>query len=196
MGHNGSPDSSPPTAVQGVDHQFRAAFPERNALFDIGARTLAEVSLPGFQNIIQQLSSTKTNDVQSVAASQISLLVGYHEIVLAQSRRSFTWALIGAGAGLAFFMIAAGLALSAKNALGATLAAISGAVVEIVAGVVFYLYGKTTSQLGDFHGRLEKLQRYLLANSICESLGETERDKARADLIREIAQIAPRASAG
>ena len=97
---------------------------------------------------------------------------------------------------MAFFIIAAGFALSEKNALGATLAAISGAVVEIVAGIVFYLYGKTTSQLGDFHGRLERLQRYLLANSICESLGETERDKVRADLIREIAQIAARTSTG
>jgi len=117
MGYDSSPDPSPSTAVQGVTHQLRAAPPKQNALFDIGARTLTEVSLPGFQSIIQQLSGTKTNDVQSIAASQISLLVGYHEIVLAQSRRSFAWALIGAGTGLAFFIIAAGFALSDKNAL-------------------------------------------------------------------------------
>ncbi len=73
MGHDSSPDSSPSTAGHGVTHQLRAAPPKQNALFDIGARTLAEVSLPGFQSIIQQLAGTKTNDVQSIAASQISL---------------------------------------------------------------------------------------------------------------------------
>jgi hypothetical protein len=65
-------------------------------------------------------------------------------------------------------------------------------VVEVVAGIVFFLYGKTTSQMGDFYGRLERLQRYLLANSICESLQAEERDKTRSDLIREIARhVAP-----
>jgi hypothetical protein len=58
-----------------------------------------------------------------------------------------------------------------------------------MAGVVFYLYGKTTSQLGDFHGRLEALQRYLLANSICESLQGEGKEAARTELIREIARI-------
>jgi len=73
MGYDSSPDSSPSTAGHGVTRQLRAAPPKQNTLFDIGARTLAEVSLPGFQSIIQQLAGTKTNDVQSIAASQISL---------------------------------------------------------------------------------------------------------------------------
>jgi hypothetical protein len=51
---------------------------------------------------ITNLSRTKPDDVQAVAASQIGILVGYHQVVLAQSRQSFAWALAGAGAGLAF----------------------------------------------------------------------------------------------
>jgi len=65
---------------------------------------------------------------------------------------------------------------------------LSGAIVEIVAGIVFMLYGKTTSQLSSFHSRLEVLQRYLLANSLCESLDGDERNKARAALIQEISR--------
>jgi hypothetical protein len=50
-------------------------------------------------------------------------------------------------------------------------------------GIVFFLYGKTSSQLGVFHSRLEIQQRYLLANIICEGLSTAEeRDKARAAL--------------
>ena len=68
---------------------------------------------------------------------------------------------------------------------------IAGAVVEVVSGVVFYLYGQTSAQLSAFHSRLEVLQRYLLANSICEGLSEAERDKARAALIGEISRVQP-----
>jgi hypothetical protein len=71
--------------------------------------------------------------------------------------------------------------------------AISGAVVEAVAGIVFSLYGKTALQMGEFHSRLERLQRYLLANSICERLEQPERDKTRSDLIRQIAAVAEHA---
>jgi hypothetical protein len=46
------------------------------------------------------------SDVQKIAGSQLELLARYHEIALAQSRRSFFWALIGAGIGLLFFLCA------------------------------------------------------------------------------------------
>jgi hypothetical protein len=56
-------------------------------------------------------------------------------------------------------------------------------------------YRKTTVQLSDFLSRLETLQRYVLANSICEGLPEgDERNKARAELIREIAMTTRGAS--
>jgi hypothetical protein len=59
-------------------------------------------------------------------------------------------------------------------------------------GICVHLYGKTSSQLSAFHGRLVVLQRYLLANSVCDSLNTTEeRDKARAALIVEISRGQP-----
>jgi hypothetical protein len=144
-----------------------------------------------FGSVIKSIASTKTNDVQGSAASQIALLIGYHEMALEQSKRSFNWALLGAGIGLLFFVGASAISILQENTSGAFITVISGAVVEIVAGVVFYLYGKSTIQLGDFHGRLETLQRYLIANSICESLQGEGRDKVRAELIREIAKVPP-----
>jgi hypothetical protein len=87
---------------------------------------------------------------------------------------------------LVFFFAAVAVALLQGLTLASIVPLISGAVVEVVSGVVFYLYGKTTSQLSSFHSRLELLQRYLLANSLCEGLDGEERSKARAALIREI----------
>jgi hypothetical protein len=143
-------------------------------------------------NAIQSVSTADPKDVQKVAASQLELLTAYHQVALAQSRRSFFWALIGSGVGLALFAVAVRRSLDGPTA-ASVVPLIAGAVVQVISGVVFYLYGQTSSQLSAFHGRLEVLQRYLLANSICESLGEAERE-ARAALVGEISR-APRTDA-
>jgi hypothetical protein len=146
-------------------------------------------------NVIGKVADAKPDDVQAAAANQIELLVVYHQIVQAQSRRSFNWALVGAGTGLVFFIVASGFTIWTGRAVEAIIPAVAGAVVEVIAGVVFYLYGKTTTQMGEFHRRLERLQLYLLANSICGSLQGDQRDKSRVDLIREISTVAQRAPA-
>jgi hypothetical protein len=137
---------------------------------------------------ITRLSKANIKDVQEIAASQLELLAGYHEIALAQSRRSFFWALIGSGIGLVFFVCAVAAVLWSGQAVPAIVALLSGAVVEVVSGIVFFLYGRTTSQLSKFHSRLEVLQRYLLANSLCEALDDDNRNKSRVALIQEIAR--------
>ena len=78
------------------------------------------------------------------------------------------------------------------KALPIEIAFLSGAILEIIAGIVFVLYGKTIPQLSSLHRRLEDIQRYLLANSLCEALDGDERNEARSALIREITR--PQAS--
>ena len=143
---------------------------------------------PAVLAAIALLGTADPKDVQQVAASQPRLLSAYHQMALDQSRRSFFWALIGSGAGLALFVVAVAVSLLSGLGAASLVPLVAGAVVQVVSGVVFYLYGKTSSQLSAFHSRLEVLQRYLLANSICEGLSEPERDKARAALIGEISR--------
>ena len=54
---------------------------------------------------------------------------------------------------------------------------------QAIAGLNFWLYGKTAQQLDAFHLRTDQTQRFLLANSVCESLSDTQRDAARSNLI-------------
>jgi hypothetical protein len=69
--------------------------------------------------------------------------------------------------------------------------AISGAVVEVISGINFVLYGKASTQLLGFHERLEQTQRFLLANSVCEGIEQEDaRVRARADLVATIASAA------
>jgi len=138
---------------------------------------------------IDQLVEADTGDIQKVAASQIGLLTGFYNAVLAQARRSFNWALIAAGTGLVFFIGAVVFLLTIQSSSIATISVIGGAIVEVIAGVNFYLYNKTTAQLAEFHQRLERTQRFLLANSIAESLENEQKQETRAALVRTIAAL-------
>ena len=136
---------------------------------------------------ITRLSETDPKNVQKIAVEQLTQLNAYHQIVLEQSGRSFSVALVGSVIGLAFFAAAVVISLW-KGAPAASIPLLSGAVVEGISGLVFYLYGRTSAQFNVFHSRLDTLQRYLIANSICESLDGDDRTKARIALIQEISR--------
>jgi hypothetical protein len=103
------------------------------------------------RSAISSLSQSEPGDVQNIAASQTELLVGYYDAVLNHANKSFFWALIAAAIGLAFF-VSAMVFLGWNGTLEVgVIGAVGGAIVEVIAGVNFVLYGKATTQLGDFH---------------------------------------------
>lgn len=141
---------------------------------------------------VKQLNDTASGDVKGIAASQISLLSRFYDLSLDQAGRSFRWALIASVVGLLFFMAAILFQLTGDDSSQLPMISlIGGALIEFIAGINFYLYGKTLSQLTLFQGRLEVTQRFLLANSLCESLGDEYRDETRAGLIAQLATNAP-----
>jgi hypothetical protein len=91
------------------------------------------------------------------------------------------------GGRVLLFVIAVGVALGGLR-LASIVPLIAGAVVNVISGIVFVLYSRASTQLSAFYTRLDVLQRYLLANSICESLTEEQKDKSRAELIGEISR--------
>ena len=135
---------------------------------------------------IDVLKKTESKDVQQVAATQIELLDEYHKIVLDQSRKSFLSALVAAIVGLGFFLGAVISILSWQNFNAALISVLSGSLVEVISGVNFYLYAKTTAQMADFQSRLDMTQRFLLANSICENLEGDFKQNTRSNLVLKI----------
>lgn len=53
-----------------------------------------------------------------------------------------------------------------------TIGLVAGGIVEVIAGVQFWLYGKATKQFGAFHICLERTHRYLLAYKIAEKTND------------------------
>jgi uncharacterized membrane protein YgdD (TMEM256/DUF423 family) len=153
-------------------------------------RDVASVLGAAASDSINRLAQAEPGDILQVAASQIALLASYYKAVLDQAKMSFRWALVAAGIGLVFFLGSVFFLLTRGSEAVATVGVISGALVEVIAGINFYLYNRTTAQLADFHYRLEQTQRYLLANSICEALQGDKKQETRASLIQTIANPA------
>ena len=142
------------------------------------------------RDAIAHLSTVNPENFQEVAASQIAYLQTFYDLVLGQAKRSFRWALIASAIGLLFFLAAISFLLLSGNRDIAAVSVISGALIQVIAGLNFFLYGRTSSQLSVFHSRLEITQRFLLANSLCEGLDDDRKGEARASLINKLASIA------
>jgi hypothetical protein len=135
----------------------------------------------------QMLGDADPAQIQQVAAAQVKLSTTYYEAALYQAQRSFRWALVAAVTGTALFIIAIGVLFTLRRLDVSVLSAVGGGLSQLIAALNFWLYGRTSEQMGSFHLRLEQMQRFLLANSVSESLTGDARTQAKTELVRIIA---------
>ena len=135
-------------------------------------------------DVLKDVSKADPANIQEVAASQFALSDRYYENVLAQAKRSFDAAVAASVVGLVFFLAAIVFAISTHQLTAPIMSAVGGGVVEVVGGLNFWLYGRTSVQLASFHLRLDRMQRFLIANSVSASLTDDHRDLALSELIK------------
>jgi hypothetical protein len=114
----------------------------------------------------------------------------------AQAEQSFNLAKTGAMGG--FFLLVGGIGLGVlANLLGepiftpAYLSATAGAVTELIAGVLFYLYNRTLQQINVFHDKLVASQHVataFLANSLVRDADK--RDEQKGELAQSLILLA------
>ena len=73
-----------------------------------------------------------------------------------------------------------------ENNSASFMAGLSGAIVEIVSGLYFWMYKETSKQLGKYHKRLEATEKYLIALQIIEMIPEENRSEHYGKLIDHI----------
>jgi hypothetical protein len=144
---------------------------------------------------ISDLAKADPANIQEVAASQLALTNLYYENVLSQARRSFNAATVAAIVGLAFFLAAIAFAVTTDKSTAPLVSTLGGAIVEVVAGLNFWLYARTATQLNSFHVRLERMQRFLVANSVASALDGELKANAISDLVKAISSVDPEPAA-
>jgi hypothetical protein len=137
-----------------------------------------------------QLQKADVDKPEQLTAATNQQLLGYYINGLKQSSSSFRAALVVATVGVAFFIGAIAFLVWTEAPDLSVVSVIGGAIVEVIAGLMFYLYSKTTAQLDAYRTSMEQTQRFLLANSIALSLTNMtgEQQKTVSTLVNTISQ--------
>lgn len=149
--------------------------------------TTAGSSLEDIEKKCRELGDMEVTATQRIGAKLLDISEKYYQDVRSQAVNSFIAALCVASFGIALFFVAIWLFMEGKTDK-ATIVVIASAMPQVISGVVFYLYFKTMRQFGYFHVCLERMNRFLTANSICANItSEVKRDDARAELVDTMA---------
>ena len=67
----------------------------------------------------------------------------------------------------------------------ATLTVIASVIPDVISGMIFYLYLRTMRHFGCFHVCCERMNRFLISNSVSANIGcSTTRDQTRPNWLR------------
>lgn len=136
----------------------------------------------------EEIARTSPGDTNTMASLLQQMSLSYYQDVRKQAQQSFYCALGAAILGALFFIYAAYIVMEQDNKSNATFSIIAGALIQVISAINFYLYAKAARQFASFHICLERTNRFLLANTLCENLiCKDRKDKMREELVRVVA---------
>lgn len=128
-----------------------------------------------------------TGTVGDIVKRHEKLILQYYEDVQRQAKQSFEsakyvarigfWVLIATLAYTLIFDALAriqipGLVMTQPSIAVVSMGAVSGALIEFIASINFWLYARASRQFGAFHICLERTHRYLVAYKIAGEIGD------------------------
>jgi hypothetical protein len=147
--------------------------------------------LAALRKSCERIATIPAANTQEMAALLSKMGLDYFQDVRRQAQQSFLSALAAATIGILFFFYATYRSMEPSTSSD-KISLIAGALVQVIAAINFYLYGRTSRQFALFHHCLDRFNRFMLANSMCENIQDTEkRDRFRADLAAIVANAPP-----
>ena len=132
---------------------------------------------------LAEKSKEENKDIRTLMFENLKELKEFYVICKQQIRKSFSAAMFSCFAGFMLFILAVIIFLLGGNNSASFMAGLSGAIVEIVSGLYFWMYKETSKQLGKYHKRLETTEKYLIALQIIDMLPEENRNEQYGKLI-------------
>lgn len=167
----------PPKSVTVVGRSFRQG------------RELTANSTPA----IEEIAQADPSDLAAIAGPHLKLVDGYYNNVLRQSRRSFTWAIVGFVG--VFVLLAVAILflifrLSGETSnLAALITALGSVPSGLLAGYLLNLHKSASAQAVASQVYLDRIQRFFIANSASENLKEASKDSTREALIKKLGDL-------
>ncbi len=142
---------------------------------------------------IEEIAQADPSGLAAIAGPHLKLVDGYYNNVLQQSRRSFTWAIVGFVG--VFVLIAVAILflifrLSGETSnLAAIITALGGVPSGLLAGYLLNLHKSASAQAAASQVYLDRIQRFFIANSASENLQEVSKDSTREALIKKLGDL-------
>lgn len=134
-----------------------------------------------FEFVTNKSEQSKKN-VLNMMADNVSELKEYYVISKQQARNSFSAALFICFFGIIIYLLGI-VAYVFFNKDISLVSVISGTVVEIIAGLFFWLYKEATKQLSIYHQRLGNTEKYLIAYQMISEVPEEFRYEEQRNFI-------------
>jgi hypothetical protein len=134
------------------------------------------------------LANADLGDTRELASLLFKMNLRYYSDVLNQAEQSFRFALIAELIGVIFFISAVAFKMVGGQDVKFSVGLVAGTLVQVISGTCFYLYAKASSQFSTFHICLDRSNRFVLANPLCEKLDNPAKDETRAHLVHIISE--------
>jgi hypothetical protein len=136
-----------------------------------------------------RIATAEPGNTRAMAAHLNQMILDYYADVLSQANKSFWSAVLFGGVGVLFFFWAAYRSMaSGPTNSAASSGVIGGAIVQAISGIQFFIYSRASRQFASFHICLERMNRFLVADTICDNLqNSSAKETARIELIHLVA---------
>lgn len=109
----------------------------------------------------------------------------YFQISKNQSKFSFYFSISSSVVGIIVVIIAASGMVIFKNLGISIIAAVSGAITEIISGIVLWIHNKSALQLNYYYDSLHENEKFLSAVNIADKLSEEKKEDMYIEIIRK-----------
>lgn len=113
----------------------------------------------------------------------------YFSISKSQSKLSFFLSIVSAVVGIIMVIIAVVGIVIFNNPGTSIIAGVSGAITEIISGVVLWIHNKSALQLNYYYDSLHENEKFLSAVNIADKLSEEKKEDMYIEIIRKQIQI-------
>ncbi|MCL2153451.1 MAG: MMPL family transporter [Oscillospiraceae bacterium] len=151
--------------------------------------TVTTKSIKELESTSRSKDNTATEITQALGTKEYSLfghlkfnikqMKGYYDISKGQATTSFRWAITFSILGFALLVFAVLSPLipqfTAENSLIPIIGIISGAVVELLAGTIFFIYKRSLAQMNIYHEALSNYQTYLSCVNLATQFDEKKK---------------------
>lgn len=135
--------------------------------------------------IVKNIQEQPDYDVFKLLYKNVRESTEYYIISKRQANKSFTLAIISCFLGVIIYICGFVIVAILDKDI-AIFTTIAGTVVELIAGLSFWVYNKCIKQLNEYHKRLNSTEKYLTSIQMADKMSENGREEMYKWLIQNV----------